>query len=107
MLHKLRESVAAETVNIKLSGEIEIDGAFFGGGIRLANLKENRIDRRLGEHQTGKRRGVVALRERKGRTVPLVSTSEAHGVVIAARIVKKGSAIIADEATTGMRCTQP
>ena len=99
MLHKLRESVAAETANIKLSGEIEIDGAFFGGHIRPANLKENRIDRRLGEHQTGKRRVVVALRQRKGRTVPFVSTSEAHGVVIAARTVKKGSTMIADEAS--------
>ena len=31
MLHKLREAVAAETKNEKLFGEIEIDGAYFGG----------------------------------------------------------------------------
>jgi transposase-like protein len=98
MLHKLREAVGAETQNIKLSGDVEIDGAFFGGHIRPANLKENRIDRRFAEHQTGKRRVVVALRERKGRTVSFVATSEAHGVVIAARMVKKGSTMIADEA---------
>jgi transposase-like protein len=98
MLHKLRESVASETKNIMLSGEIEIDGAFFGGSIRPANLKEDRIDRRLGHHQTGKRRVVIALRQRKGRTVPFVSTSEAHGVLIADRAVKPGSTMIADEA---------
>jgi transposase-like protein len=98
MLHKIRESVASETANIKLSGEIEIDGAFFGGHIRPANLKEDRIDRRLGMYRTGKRRVVVALRERKGRTVPFVSTSEAHGVLTAARTVNPGSTMIADEA---------
>jgi hypothetical protein len=81
-----------------LSGEVEIDGAFFGGHIRPANLKENRIDRRLAEHQTGKRRVVVALRQRQGRTLPFVSTSEAHGVLIAAKTVKEGSTMIADEA---------
>jgi transposase-like protein len=98
MLHKIREAVAAETKNEKLFGEIEIDGAFFGGHIRPANLKENRIDRRFGLHQTGKRRVVVALRQRQGRTLPFVSTSEAHGVAIASRAVKAGSTMIADEA---------
>jgi hypothetical protein len=98
MLHKIRESVAAETKNEKLCGEIEIDGAFFGGHIRPANLKANRIDRRFGLYQTGQRRVVVALRQRQGRTLPFVSTSEAHGVLIASRAVKAGSTMIADEA---------
>lgn len=99
MLHKIRESVASETKNEKLFGEIEIDGAFFGGTIRPANLKEDRIDRRLGLHQTGKRRVVVALRQREGRTIPFVTTREAHGVLIAARTVRPGSTMIADEAS--------
>ena len=98
MLHKLREAVAAETKNEKLFGEIEIDGAYFGGHIRPANLKENRIDRRLWVHQTNKRRVVVALRQRGGRTMPFVSTSESHGVLIATSTVKPGSTMIADEA---------
>jgi transposase-like protein len=98
MLHKIREAVAAETANAKLMGEVEIDGAYFGGTIRPANLKENRIDRRRGEHQTGKRRVVIALRQRKGRTLPFVSTSESHGVVIAMGVVAKDSKMIADEA---------
>lgn len=32
------------------------------------NRKEDRKDRRLAEHQTGKRRCVVVMRERRGRT---------------------------------------
>lgn len=98
MLHKLREAVGSETKNIELSGEIEIDGAYFGGHIRPANLKEDRIDRRAASNQTGQRRVVVALRQRKGRTVPFVSSSESHGVYIAGRTVKPGSTMIADEA---------
>ena len=40
--------------------------------------KEDRIDRRLSEHQTGTRRVVVALRERGGRTLPFVTMHEAR-----------------------------
>jgi transposase-like protein len=98
-LHKIREAVAAETANTKLFGEIEIDGAHVGGSIRPANLAVNRIDRRLARHQTGKRRVVVALRQRGGRTLPFVATSEAHGVLIAKRVVDKASKLFADEAS--------
>lgn len=99
MLHKIREAVASETKNAKLVGEIEIDGMYQGGSIRPANLAENRVDRRRAEHQTGKRRVVVALRQRGGRTLPFVATSEAHGVQIAASVATKGSKLIADEAS--------
>ncbi len=68
LAHKLREAIAAEIEAGTPDGEVEIDGAYFGGHIRPANLKEDRVDRRLAEHQTGKRRVVVALRERGGRT---------------------------------------
>jgi ISXO2-like transposase domain len=43
-----------------LFGEVEVDGAFFGGHIRPENRKEDRKDRRLSEHQTGKRRARAA-----------------------------------------------
>jgi len=61
----IREAMAAETKGLKLKGEVEIDGAYFGGHVRPANEAEDRVDRRLSEHQTGKRRVVVALRQRK------------------------------------------
>ena len=96
--HKIRQALASETANSKLSGEIEIDGCYVGGHIRPANLKENRIDRRLAPHQSGKRRVVIALRERKGRTHTFIGKHEPEGVEIAQRIVANGSTIIADEA---------
>lgn len=99
MLHKIREAVASETKDAKLVGEIEIDGMYQGGTIRPANLAANRIDRRLARNQNGQRRVVVALRQRGGRTLPFVATSESHGVLIAAQVVEKNSKMFADEAS--------
>jgi transposase-like protein len=99
LAHKLREAMASETANETLGGKVEIDGAYFGGHIRPANVKENRVDRRLSQHQTGKRRVVVALRERSGRTIPFVVRQEADGVEIASRIVARTAEVHADEAS--------
>lgn len=97
--HKLREAIAAEIDGHTLDGEIEIDGAYFGGHIRPENKAADRIDRRLKQHQTGTRRVVVALRQRKGRTLPFVTMSEAEGVDIAKQVVSRTSFIHADEAS--------
>lgn len=99
LCHKIREAMAAETANATLSGEIEIDGAYVGGTIRPANQKKDRIDRRRPDVQTGKRRVVIALRQRKGRTLTFVRKQEPEGVPIARRVVAKGSTIVADEAS--------
>ncbi len=90
-----------------LDGEVEIDGAYFGGHIRPANLKEDRVDRRLAEHQTGKRRVVVALRERGGRTLTFVTRQEAEGVEIACQAACSRMAIMLCRRSLaiGMRCT--
>jgi len=71
MAHKIREALASEANGATVSGEVEVDGAYFGGHVRPANKKADRIDRRLAENQTGKRRVVVIMRERKGRTLPV------------------------------------
>ena len=47
LAHKLREALAAETAELKLSKTVEVDGAYFGGHVRSANLKTDRVDRRL------------------------------------------------------------
>lgn len=70
--HKIREALCAKRNNAMVSGEVEIDGAYFGGHLRPANYKENRRDRRLAKNQNGKRRVVVILRERQGQTLPFV-----------------------------------
>ena len=95
--HKMREALADETDDVVLSGEVEVDGAYFGGHIRPANLKEDRVDRRLSKNQTGKRRVVVAMRERQGRTIPFVTKRESEGVDLVRGTVDADATIFADE----------
>ena len=39
LCHKLREALSAETANENLEGDVEIDGAYFGGHVRPENYK--------------------------------------------------------------------
>ena len=97
--HKVREALAAETKDMTLTGTVEVDGAYFGGHIRPANLAKDRVDRRLAQHQTGKRRVVVVVRERSGRTLAVVRKTEAEGVEIVKRVVAPNATVHADEAS--------
>jgi ISXO2-like transposase domain len=96
--HKIREALASEMNGETLSGTVEVDGAYFGGHVRPANLKADRIDRRLAQHQTGKRRVVIVARERQGRTLTTVTRSKADGVAFVEKLITPGSVIHADEA---------
>jgi hypothetical protein len=69
LLHKLRESIELARAEGALQGDVELDGAYFGGHVRPANRKEDRIDLRKAENQSGKRLSVIVAREKKGRTV--------------------------------------
>lgn len=97
LMHKLREAMAAETRDATLSGAVEVDGAAFGGHARPANAREDRVDRRLLENRSGKRRVVVALRQRGGRTLTRTFLREAEGVGFARERVEPGSVVSADE----------
>ena len=99
LAHKIREALASEIERETPDGHVEIDGAYFGGYVRPANRKEDRIDRRLAEHQTGKRRVVVTFRERGGRTFTHVTMQEADGVDIASKTIEAATVIYADEAS--------
>lgn len=99
LVHKLREALAAETEETVLSGTVEVDGAYFGGHVRPENRAEDRKDRRLKENQTGKRRVVIAMRERGGRTLTDVVDQEADGVEIVHERVEKNARVHADEAS--------
>lgn len=62
--HKFREGLVHAMRDLRLEGEVEIDGGWFGGYIKPENVKINRVDRRLKQNQNGKRRVVVGARER-------------------------------------------
>jgi len=98
MAHKIREALASEANGQTVAGTVEVDGGYFGGHIRPANNRINRVDRRLAAHQTGKRRVVVVMRERGGRTLPFVFRSEDASLPMIVSRVAPGSIVHADEA---------
>jgi transposase-like protein len=60
LLHKLREAMASQVHNPdepERNGEVQVDGAYFGGQVKLENRKSDRKDRRLAEEQTGSASG--------------------------------------------------
>ena len=97
LAHKLREALAAETAELRLSNAVEVDGAYFGGHVRPANLKADRVDRRLLQNRTDKRRVVVALRERPGRTLARSFRLESDGIAFARERIVEGSVVVADD----------
>ena len=103
LCHKLREAMAKEMKGRQIGddrAEAEVDGAYFGGHIRPANKAEDRIDRRLAKHQTGKRKVVVVIRERGGETLPGVFKSESAALAWVKHRVVKGTVLHADEAAS-------
>jgi transposase-like protein len=101
LAHKIREAMASELKGMTVGGPgrtAEIDGGYFGGYMKPANYKENRVDRRLAKNQNGKRQVVVVIREREGRTLPAVFKSESAALGFITSRVAKGTEIVADEA---------
>ena len=98
LLHKLRCALTANFATTRLSGVVEIDGGWFGGHVRPENHRLARVDRRRRQHQNGKRRCVVVMRQRGGPTVTAVVKHEAEAVPIIRRRIARGSIVHADEA---------
>ena len=100
LLHKLREAMAEEMKGRVVGGEgktAEVDGGYFGGYVKPANLKEDRIDRRFAQNQNGKRKVVVIIRERGGNSVPAVFGSESQAASFIRARIAKGTTVNADE----------
>lgn len=94
MAHKLREAISASQTEGALSGEIEVDGAYFGTYSRPKN--EGKAASRAGNEAN--RQSVVIARERGGRTLPTVVGKEADAVSFIRAHVVPGSTVHADEA---------
>jgi transposase-like protein len=83
LLHKLREAIAILRKEIRLDGIVEMDGMYVGGHVRPANEKEKRVDTRLAENKSGKRRAVITMRERDlktGRTLSAAAPEERRDI---------------------------
>jgi transposase-like protein len=101
--HKMREAMSEELKGRHLGGEgheVAVDGAYFGGYVKPANIREDRKDRRRWQNKSGKREVVVVVRERDGATLPAVFKTEAQAVNFIKARVAKGTVINADEANS-------
>jgi transposase-like protein len=98
LAHKIREAIVATDKGNTVSGDVEIDGCYIGGYVKPANWKENRRDRRFARNKSGKRRVVIVMRERKGKTLTFVSKTEDAAVPTLQDRIAKGSTVYADEA---------
>ena len=102
LLHKCREAMAEEMKGRVVGGEgkeAEIDGGYFGGYVKPANLKEDRKDRRFSRNQSGKRKVVVIIRERGGASVPAVFGTESQAASFIRARIAKGTTVHADESS--------
>jgi transposase-like protein len=98
--HKLREAMAAEVKENRLGGPgtiAEVDGCYVGGHIRQENMKVDRKDRRLAENQNGKRKCVVVIRERDGRSIAKTFNSEDAAINFIRSRLAPGGKVHADE----------
>lgn len=103
LCHKMREAMAIELKGRRLGDqgeEVEIDGGYFGGYVKPANLREDRKDRRLWKNKSGKRQCVVIVRERNGESLPAVFKTEGAALDWIKSRVTKGTTIHADEASS-------
>jgi transposase-like protein len=103
LAHKMREAMSAEVRQNAIGGEgkrAEVDGGYFGGYVKPANHKENRVDRRLRRNQSGKRKVVVVIRERGGKTLPGVFRNEADAFTFIRQRVAPQTTLYADEAAS-------
>ncbi len=96
--HKLREAIAAERAEMKLSGTVELDGMYVGGHQRPANRRDERVDRR--KQPNPARQCVMALRQRGGRILATVVPGEqgAPAMDLVRRHVQAPAELRADEA---------
>lgn len=100
LAHKLREAMASSVKGLQIGGEgrvAEIDGAYFGGHVRPENRAVDRIDRRRAENRSGKRRAVVVMRERGGRTLAQVFGGEEAALPAIRQRIAHGTVVHADE----------
>jgi len=100
LAHKLREAVASSIKGLQTGGEgrvAEIDGAYSGGHVRPENRTADRVDRRRAENRSGKRRAVVAMRERDGRTPAQVFGGEEAAVPAIRQRIARGTVLHAGE----------
>lgn len=94
---KIRDAICKDIDKVYgLSGDIEVDGAFFGGHTERFNKIDKRTGKLVARRRYGQRRVVVAIRQRGGRTVTLVVKKESDAIFMVRRKVGAEATIHSD-----------
>ena len=107
LCHKLREAMAEEMKGREIGGEgkdAEIDGGYFGGYVKPANLREHRKDRRFCEQPVRQAQGRRDRARARRQHVPAVFKTEGAGAALIRSRVADGTIVHADEAPHGTTC---
>ena len=86
LCHKMREAMAEELKGRAVGGEgkvAEVDGGYFGGYVKPANLREDRVDRRFcARTSPASASASSSIRERNGNSLPAVFKTEGAGACL-------------------------
>ena len=99
LLRKFRQvMLEQQETQQQMLGEVEVDGAFFGGHVR----RLNRVDPKTGKiariFRYHNRRVVIAIRQRGGRTATAVFAKESDAIEFVRQQVADGATIYTDQA---------
>ena len=84
----------------------EVDGGYFGGYVKPANIASIALTAASPSNQNGKRKVVVIVRERDGNSVPAVFKAERKRIrFIHPRASRKGTTSMPTKLGHGTRCT--
>lgn len=104
LLHKLRQAIEENRNGLVLDGEVEIDGAYYGGHTRPANAgklgqKAALKAGKRGQAKLSDKKCILIMVQRGGCTIPMLTPSETTEAAMkaAAKHIKPGSTIYADE----------
>ena len=102
LMHKLRESLIDDEPG-RVSGLVEMDAGYVNKHVRPMNRIEKRLDLRRREHQSGRKRALIVMRERgeqgATKTLTFLAKSENQRVTraLAREHIERGSTVFADE----------
>lgn len=100
LLHKIREAIGIEQDVSGLTGEIEVDGAWYGSYVKKYNYhKQYKINKWAAKAAKGREKCMVVIRQIGGKTVPLVFKTEAAGVSEVMKRIDRSAIVHVDEAT--------
>ncbi len=97
LVPRLLEAMTAATRGLGPEGGVDVDGAAFGGHVRPANLREQRVDRRRLANRGGTHRAGVVLRQRGGRTLARTFLRKAQGAGFSRDRIASDTMVSADE----------